>query len=194
MKLPKWGPICWMILSRRVHVQKPARYTPKALSTSSWPIWSLFICLIYCLTFIFFSRSSLALSSSSVPLHAPEFSYQYLSPKTNYVMFMFVPSFRDGRYRKKKKNRPFFKNHSNDIPRYSCSDSIKKNKQHIWLLIFSHLSWNGIVDFQWLLDLILHRSLLTCDECACVRMHSPCRCLVCHLVVARHKNVNVFAH
>lgn len=108
MKLPKWGPICWMILSRRVHVQKPARYTPKALSTSSWPIWSLFICLIYCLTFIFFSRSSLALSSSSVPLHAPEFSYQYLSPKTNYVMFMFVPSFWDGRYRKKKQKTGHF--------------------------------------------------------------------------------------
>lgn len=41
MKHPIWGPICWMIFSHCKHVHKPAFYA-EALSTSSWPICSLF--------------------------------------------------------------------------------------------------------------------------------------------------------
>lgn len=48
-KHPIWGPICWMILSRLMHVHKPVFYA-KALSTPSWPICSLFIYPIFCLS------------------------------------------------------------------------------------------------------------------------------------------------
>lgn len=51
MKHPIWGPICWMILSRLMHVHKPVFYA-KALSTPSWPICSLFIYPIFCLSSI----------------------------------------------------------------------------------------------------------------------------------------------
>lgn len=51
MRHPIWGPICWMILSRRMHVHTPVFYA-KALSTPSWPICSLFIYPIFCLSSI----------------------------------------------------------------------------------------------------------------------------------------------
>lgn len=51
MKHPIWGPICWMILSRLMHVHKPVLHA-KALSTPSWPICSLFIYPIFYLSSI----------------------------------------------------------------------------------------------------------------------------------------------
>lgn len=62
MKHPIWVPICWMILSRCMHVHKPVLYA-KALSTPSWPICSLFIYPIFCL------------SSTSLPLALDLSSY-----------------------------------------------------------------------------------------------------------------------
>lgn len=63
MKHPIWGPICWMILSHRMHVHKPVFYA-KALTTPSWPICSLFVYPIFCLSSISLSLS-LALCWSS---------------------------------------------------------------------------------------------------------------------------------
>ena len=64
MKHPIWGPICWMILSRLMHVHKPVFYA-KALSTPSWPICSLFIHPIFCLSSISLSLFHLAMCLSS---------------------------------------------------------------------------------------------------------------------------------
>lgn len=67
MKHPIWGPICWKILSRLMHVHKPVCYA-KALTTPSWPICSLFIFSIFCLSSISSSPPFFSLLPGSASL------------------------------------------------------------------------------------------------------------------------------
>lgn len=87
MKHPIWGPICWKILSRLMHVHKPVFYA-KALTTPSWPICSLFIYPIFCLSSISLSLVLWQHVSHHISVGCLDLSHWCLSHKR---MLMSVP-------------------------------------------------------------------------------------------------------